>query len=260
MNVALSEEFGVVFTRIPLQRSPSIHIGDALEFDWTTLLPPERCSYVMGNPPFIGAKYQSTEQREQVRRIAALGKSGGTLDYVCAWFLKAGDYVAGPGRIALVTTNSITKANRCAALAASLRPLRARDRLCPPAPLHGPPRRAARPPCIAFILGLDRREKRARRQATVQLCACERRARRDAARQAVALPVRRRRLKDPHLVVRKKAGRSMGWSGIVIGSKPIDGGISFSAPKSARRFLAKEPAAGTFDATLHRRARVLAGW
>ena len=67
--------------------------GDALETDWTTLLPPEECSYVLGNPPFVGAKYESPQQREQVRRIAALGRSGGTLDYVTAWFIKAGEYI-----------------------------------------------------------------------------------------------------------------------------------------------------------------------
>ena len=47
----------------------------------------------MGNPPFVGAKFQSETQRAQVRRIAALGGSGGTLDYVAAWFLKAGAYL-----------------------------------------------------------------------------------------------------------------------------------------------------------------------
>jgi hypothetical protein len=114
MNRMLSEEFGIVFTRIPLKRSPSIRHADALEMDWADLLPPERCSYVMGNPPFIGAKYQSAHQREQVRKIADLGKTGGTLDYVCAWFIKAGDYITGPGRIALVSTNSITQGEQVA--------------------------------------------------------------------------------------------------------------------------------------------------
>ena len=59
------------------------------------MLPPGRCSYVFGNPPFVGAKMQSEAQRAQVRRIARLGGAGGTLDYVAAWFLKAGDYVNG---------------------------------------------------------------------------------------------------------------------------------------------------------------------
>ena len=91
MNNRLSLEFGQSFVRIPLEKSPHIIHGDALETDWSDLLPPDSCSFVFGNPPFVGAKFQTTEQRQQVRRIAELGKNGGTLDYVTAWFIKAGN-------------------------------------------------------------------------------------------------------------------------------------------------------------------------
>ena len=117
MNVRLSLEFGETFARIPLEESPHIRQGDALEFEWSELLPPEECSYVLGNPPFIGAKFQSDEQRGQVRRIAALGKSGGSLDYVAAWFIKAGDYVkSSEARIGFVATSSITQGEQVAQL------------------------------------------------------------------------------------------------------------------------------------------------
>jgi hypothetical protein len=93
-NNELSLAFGQSFARIPLKQSAKIIHGDALEVDWAALLPPEKCHYIMGNPPFIGAKFQSPFQRAQVRRIAGLGGSGGTLDYVAAWFIKAGQYMA----------------------------------------------------------------------------------------------------------------------------------------------------------------------
>ena len=93
MNNRLSLAFGEVYARIPLEKAPHIVRGDALEMDWADLLPPEQCSFVLGNPPFVGAKYQTPEQRAQVRRIGALGKTGGTLDYVSAWFITAGKYV-----------------------------------------------------------------------------------------------------------------------------------------------------------------------
>lgn len=110
-------EFGQTYTRIPLAKSPHIRHGDALEIDWGEVLPPAECSYVLGNPPFVGAKFQSTEQREQVRRIAALGKSGGTLDYVTAWFIKAGEYAKqGTAPIGFVATNSITQGEQVAQL------------------------------------------------------------------------------------------------------------------------------------------------
>lgn len=116
MNNRLSLEFGEVFARIPLKKAPTIVHGDALETDWESVLPAKRCSFVLGNPPFIGAKYQSQFQREQVRRIADLGKSGGTLDYVCAWFIKAGEYATGDCRIGFVSTNSITQGEQVAQL------------------------------------------------------------------------------------------------------------------------------------------------
>jgi hypothetical protein len=119
MNNELSLAFGLNYARIPLRSAPHIYHGDALETDWATVLAPEDCSYILGNPPFVGAKFQTPGQREQVRKIAGLGGSGGTLDYVSAWFLKAGDYVSRtdkPIRIAFVATNSITQGEQVAQL------------------------------------------------------------------------------------------------------------------------------------------------
>lgn len=117
MNNRLSVEFGENYARIPLKKSPHILHADALEANWTELLDPQECSYILGNPPFGGSKYQSETQRAQVRRIANLGGSGGTLDFVTAWFLKAGEYVRGSdAQIAFVSTNSITQGEQVAQL------------------------------------------------------------------------------------------------------------------------------------------------
>lgn len=117
-NNEINEAFRLNYARIPLKDSAHILHGDALETDWSGLLPPERCSYIMGNPPFIGAKFQSEFQRAQVRRVAGLGGSGGTLDYVAAWFIKAGQYLQHNRRIriAFVATNSITQGEQVAQL------------------------------------------------------------------------------------------------------------------------------------------------
>ena len=117
MNNRLSLEFGQTYARIPLEASPHILHADALETDWSELLRPEDCAFVFGNPPFGGAKFQSMAHRAQVRRIADLGGSGGTLDYVTAWFMKAGEYARGTGiRIGFVATNSITQGEQVAQL------------------------------------------------------------------------------------------------------------------------------------------------
>ena len=117
MNNRLSLEFGQTYTRIPIEQSPHIRNADALTMDWAELLPPVECSYVFGNPPFVGAKFQSPEQRQRVRQVAALGGSGGTLDYVAAWFIRAGEYAQqGNPRIGFVATNSITQGEQVAQL------------------------------------------------------------------------------------------------------------------------------------------------
>lgn len=115
-NAKLAANRIEIAPRIPLTTAPGITQADALEIDWASVLPPERCAYVMGNPPFVGAKYQSDAQRAQVRRIAGLRGSGGTLDYVAAWFLKAGAYVQGQTQIGFVATNSVTQGEQVAQL------------------------------------------------------------------------------------------------------------------------------------------------
>ena len=117
MNNRLSLAFGYAYARIPLEKAPHIVHGDALETDWAEVLAPEDCSFVFGNPPFVGAKYQTPGQRSQVREIAALDKTGGTLDYVTAWFITAGEYVKKSDvRIGFVATNSITQGEQVAQL------------------------------------------------------------------------------------------------------------------------------------------------
>lgn len=117
MNVRLGIELGQHYIRIPLRKTPLIQHGDALETDWNGVLPSARCSYMLGNPPFGGSKFQTTEQREQVRRIAALGGSGGSLDLVTAWYFKAAAYIKGtPIHVGFVSTNSITQGEQVAQL------------------------------------------------------------------------------------------------------------------------------------------------
>lgn len=117
MNNKLSLEFGESYVRIPLRKSPHIQNADALETNWASLISPADCSYILGNPPFGGAKYQTPKQREQVRRIAQLGGSGGTLDYVTAWFLTAAGYLRqSRAHIGLVATSSITQGEQVAQL------------------------------------------------------------------------------------------------------------------------------------------------
>lgn len=110
MNLRISEEFGLYFARIPLKHSPHIVHGNALRIDWNDVLPAERCSYVLGNPPFVGAMVMSDEQRTDMAAVFHDLKGFGVLDFVCGWYWKAAKYTEDASiQVAFVSTNSITQ-------------------------------------------------------------------------------------------------------------------------------------------------------
>ncbi|HOW47524.1 MAG TPA: class I SAM-dependent DNA methyltransferase [Rubrivivax sp.] len=120
MNLRVSEEFGQYFARIPLVAAPHIVHGNALRIDWAEVLPPERCAYVLGNPPFVGAKFMDDAQRADAQAVFVGVEGGGLLDFVAAWCVKALRYAkagdgAGP-RCAFVSTNSITQGEQVGVL------------------------------------------------------------------------------------------------------------------------------------------------
>lgn len=118
MNLRLSEQFGEYFVRLPLKKSPHIVHGNALAIDWTEILPIEECSFILGNPPFIGSKYQSAEQRAEVKAIVGEKVRGvGLLDYVTAWYFKAARYIQDTDiRVAFVSTNSVSQGEQAGVL------------------------------------------------------------------------------------------------------------------------------------------------
>lgn len=125
MNLRVSEEFGLYFARIPLRSTPHVVHGNALRLDWNDVLPAERCRYVLGNPPFVGAKFMDDAQREDARAAFTGIDNAGLLDFVAAWYVKTTQYLqpvprAGvePGlpRCAFVSTNSITQGEQVGVL------------------------------------------------------------------------------------------------------------------------------------------------
>ena len=117
MNLLLGETFGQYCARLPLKKSPTIICGNALRMDWETILAPEKCSYILGNPPFGGAKFQTEEQRADIDSVASAAKNSGLLDYVTGWYFKAAGYIKGTRIIVgFVSTNSITQGEQVGVL------------------------------------------------------------------------------------------------------------------------------------------------
>lgn len=95
---------------LPLKTNAFIHEGNALRIDWNSVLPADKCSYIMGNPPFVGKKEQSKEQKHDVFDTFENRKGVGILDYVTCWYLKAVEYIKDTTICcAFVSTNSITQ-------------------------------------------------------------------------------------------------------------------------------------------------------
>jgi len=109
MNMQVSEEFGLYFARIPLRSSGTIVCANALKIDWASCVSKSELSYILGNPPFIGAMMMNAEQRQDL--IAVFGekhKGAGEIDYVAAWYYKAAAFIQKTEvKVGFVSTNSI---------------------------------------------------------------------------------------------------------------------------------------------------------
>lgn len=95
---------------LPLTTNANIVEGNALRLDWEEVVPKSQLNYIMGNPPFIGARLMSDLQKNDI--VNTFGKQKGVknLDYVSAWYKKAADYMnSTPVKAAFVSTNSITQ-------------------------------------------------------------------------------------------------------------------------------------------------------
>ncbi len=117
MNQRLGEEFGQVVQRLPLTTSPTIRCANALRIDWNEVLPAAECSFVLGNPPFIGHQWRSAEQQADMLTVWGDDGQFGRLDYVTAWYRAAACYTRGHDiPCAFVSTNSISQGEQAGIL------------------------------------------------------------------------------------------------------------------------------------------------
>jgi hypothetical protein len=117
MNLKVSEAFGQLYQRLPLKKSPHIHCANALRADWKKILPPAQCSYVLGNPPFIGKHLMNGEQGQDMELVWGETDGAGVLDYVTGWYRKAADYIQGTRIVVgFVSTNSISQGEQVGVL------------------------------------------------------------------------------------------------------------------------------------------------
>ncbi|MBN8473704.1 DNA methyltransferase [Sulfuritalea sp.] len=93
MNIEASEVFGEPILRIPLVKSAHIRHGNALQLDWASFVPPTRLNYILGNPPFVGKKERTLEQKADLEGVTTGIHGAGVLDFVAGWYVKAARYL-----------------------------------------------------------------------------------------------------------------------------------------------------------------------
>lgn len=95
---------------LPLKTNANIVEGNALRMKWEDVVSPDELDYIMGNPPFVGARLMSKDQKEDLSIIFQGWKHIGNIDYVAGWYKKAAEYIRGTDiQVSLVSTNSITQ-------------------------------------------------------------------------------------------------------------------------------------------------------
>lgn len=102
---------------LPLKSYANITEGNALRLNWEDVVPKGKLNYIMGNPPFVGARLMNADQKADVNLIFDGWKNAGNLDYVCCWYKKTADLMQGTAiRSALVSTNSVSQGESVANL------------------------------------------------------------------------------------------------------------------------------------------------
>ena len=119
MNSLFMKDFGVNINALPLKSNHNFHCGNACREDWNRICPHTKDEevYVMGNPPYLGSKLQSEEQKEEVVSIFRDVKGCKILDYIANWFMLGANYIKGTrAKYAFVSTNSICQGEQVGVL------------------------------------------------------------------------------------------------------------------------------------------------
>jgi len=125
MNIRAAEQFGMYYARLPLTQSATIIHGNALTIDWPSVVPKHELSYILGNPPFVGARMMNETQKKEITQVVEAEATtplryenmADNLDYVTAWYFKAARYIIGTRiPVGFVSTNSICQGEQVAPL------------------------------------------------------------------------------------------------------------------------------------------------
>jgi type I restriction-modification system DNA methylase subunit len=133
MNVEFFKEFGRTNKTLPLKEAGKIVRGNATRLDWEEVCPKDNSVstekmgtewsrsgseiYILGNPPYLGARMQNKVQKADMKFVFTNLKGFNNLDYISCWFKKGSDFIINSNsKYAFVTTNSISQGEQVALL------------------------------------------------------------------------------------------------------------------------------------------------
>lgn len=238
---ANAEAQSIVYSTIkdlPLEDSANIVHGNALQMDWAEVIDPSKCDYIIGNPPFLGARNQSKEQKAELKAVYHGARNAGNIDYVAAWYMKAAQYVGAEQiRSAFVSTNSICQGEQVANVWKPIYELGVRMDFAHDT-FRWVSESEGQAAVFVVIVGFSKLggPKRLYHYATVD------------SEPILELPERLNAyLKDaPDVFVWNRSTPLCDVPEMGVGNKPIDGGNYLFTPDEKAAFLAKEPAAKRF--------------
>lgn len=119
MNMVFETEFGYTAPTLPLKQSGRVVAGNATQMDWDLVCPNYDNDevYLLGNPPYLGAKRQTKDQKEDLKRVFSFSKDYKNLDYISCWFYLTSVFIDNNNaKAAFVSTNSIVQGDQVALL------------------------------------------------------------------------------------------------------------------------------------------------
>lgn len=119
MNIEFKRNFGKTGPSLPLKEGGHIICGNATRLNWEEVCPKEKKSevYLLGNPPYLGARNQNNDQKSDVKHVLGTISGHNNLDYIACWYFKGADYIRNStAKCAFVTTNSIFQGSQVSIL------------------------------------------------------------------------------------------------------------------------------------------------
>lgn len=239
MNVELGKIFGKPLTKLPLTEAPHIVCGNALTLDWETVVSKDKLTHILGNPPFVGSKVMSDEQRAEITTLFENVRGSGTLDFVTGWYIKAARYIQDTDiSCAFVSTNSITQGEQVAVLWKSLHKLGLKITFAHRT-FKWSNEATGKAAVYCVIIGFDRGQQKDHRLFEYQDI-------RGDAIEVKAKYINAYLVDGPDVLIENRSKPLCDVPEIGIGNKPIDGGMYLFTPEERDAFIAKEPSSQRF--------------